>query len=194
MLLRLPVPKYLGLNIYFLNMVLFSQRCLCCYSCLGMDWKQPWPVLDEDSMAFIPVFCREEFACPGFVFFFCLMRIWGFGSPELLHKCLWQGTTRDGRCYLQKCARVTPAKTAGKFSYWRVHSMVINARRRYQAGFIKMLIIYLCMYTDLNGFQMPFAQLVQDAISFLETANDFEPGKSILRSCCIGWSLLHFTE
>lgn len=24
----------------------------------------------------------------------------------------------------------------------------------------KMLIIYLCMYTDLNGFKMPFAQLV----------------------------------
>lgn len=142
-----------------------------------------------------PCFLQRGICLPRVCFFFfCLMRIWGFGSPELLHKCLWQGTTRDGRCYLQKCARVTPAKTAGKFSYWRVHSMVINARRRYQAGFIKMLIIYLCMYTDLNGFQMPFAQLVQDAISFLETANDFEPGKSILRSCCIGWSLLHFTE
>lgn len=60
----------------------------------------------------------------------------------------------------QLCQILTPAKTSVKFSYWSVHYMVIKVQRSYQAGFIKMLIIYLCMYTDLNGFKMPFAQLV----------------------------------
>lgn len=69
-------------------------------------------------------------------------------------------TPRFAKSEEQLCQILTPAKTSVKFSYWRVYYVVINVRRSYQAGFIKMLIIYLCMYTDLNDFKMPFAQLV----------------------------------